>query len=110
MQNSIKELIAVLNFKALIFLDYFARVIDNDYSVCDNLENLSKVLRDQERARDEDKGEKGFRDMILLLTAVEDMKNPKPKEEVSEEPIEITTNLYSRPKRKRKIKSPKKEE
>jgi len=42
--------------------------------------------------------------------AVEDMKNPKPKEEVPEEPIEITTNLYSRPKRKRKIKSPKKEE
>jgi len=46
-------------FKALIFLDYFSRVIDNDCSVCDNLENLSKALRDQERARNEDKGEKG---------------------------------------------------
>lgn len=46
-------------FKALIFLDYFTRVIDNDYSVCDNLENISKALREQERERNEDKGEKG---------------------------------------------------
>ncbi len=46
-------------FKALIFLDYFSKVIDNDYAVCDNLENLSKALRDQERAKGEDKGEAG---------------------------------------------------
>ncbi len=32
--------------------------------------------------------------------AVEDLKNPKPVEEVKEEPIEITEDLYSRPKRK----------
>lgn len=40
--------------------------------------------------------------------AVEDFKHPKPQADVVEEPIEITTNLYSRPKRRIKmpIKTP----
>jgi hypothetical protein len=58
-------------FKALIFLDYFTRVINNNYSVCDNLENLSKALRDQERAKNEDKGEKGISYLTLETVVFE---------------------------------------
>ena len=46
-------------FKALMFLDYFTRIVEKDFAVCDNLERLSKAIRDEERKEGIDKGEKG---------------------------------------------------
>lgn len=41
-------------FKALVFLNYFCGTLKNDYTVCDNLVRISKVLREDEKARGED--------------------------------------------------------
>jgi len=39
-------------FKSLIFLDYYTRILsDNDFSACDNIETLSKAVRDIEREK-----------------------------------------------------------
>ena len=46
-------------FKSLITLDYFSRIIDKDYGVCDNLENLSRILREKEKESGVEDGEKG---------------------------------------------------
>ncbi len=61
-------------FKALMFLDYFSNVISNDYTICANLENLSKAIRDQERAKEKaaglaDKYDEGL-SYLSLETAV----------------------------------------
>lgn len=37
-------------FKALLFLDYFSGVLEDDYKVCDNLVTISKKLREDEKA------------------------------------------------------------
>jgi hypothetical protein len=39
--------------KSLLFLDYFSRILQNDFLVCDNLERLSKAIRDKERIEEE---------------------------------------------------------
>ena len=39
-------------FKALVFLDYFTTVIEDNYKLCDNLLTLSKTLRKQETDKD----------------------------------------------------------
>ncbi|VVB78015.1 Uncharacterised protein [uncultured archaeon] len=46
-------------FKSLMFLEYFTKVVEPGYTVCDNLETISKKLRESEREKGEDKGEKG---------------------------------------------------
>lgn len=43
-------------FKALVFLSYFCGTLENDYTVCDNLVRISKVLREEEKTKGEDKG------------------------------------------------------
>lgn len=59
--------------KSLLFLDYFSRVVANDYAVCDNLENISKAIRDKEREEEQktgkDSGESGA-SYLSLETAV----------------------------------------
>ena len=35
-------------FKALVFLTYFTGVIEEDYTVCENLVKISKALREEE--------------------------------------------------------------
>lgn len=45
-------------FKALVFLDYFTSVIEDDYRLCDNLLTISKILRKDEKEKDvKDMGE-----------------------------------------------------
>src|SRR3989344_1474848 len=49
--------------KSLLFLDYFSRIMQNNFSVCDNLERLSKAIREKEREEEQksgiDKGDQG---------------------------------------------------
>jgi len=58
-------------FKSLMFLDYFSRIIENDYSVCDNLENMSKALREEEKERGEDNGENGLSYLNMCTVVLE---------------------------------------
>lgn len=55
--------------KSLVFLDYFSRTLYSDYSVCQNLETLSKSLREKEKAEGKDAGEEGP-SYLSLETAV----------------------------------------
>jgi len=61
-------------FKSLVVLDYFTRIMNNDYNVCDNLENLSKALRDKEKEKGVEDGEGGVSylslDTVLFETGV----------------------------------------
>lgn len=42
--------------KALLFLDYFSRIILDNYTACNNLENLSRAIRDKEREKEQKEG------------------------------------------------------
>jgi hypothetical protein len=63
-------------FKSLMFLDYFSRILNEDYSVCTNLENLSKAIRDNEREEEKkaglpDKGDTGASYLTLETVVCE---------------------------------------
>jgi hypothetical protein len=62
---------AIDYFKALLFLGYFSKIIANDYSVCDNLETISKAIRDVEREKGEYKGESGASYLNLETVVLE---------------------------------------
>lgn len=58
-------------FKALVFLNYYTRIIEDNYQVCDNLVTLSKVLRKEERESGKD-GEASYLSLeaVVLESAI----------------------------------------